>query len=39
MYGMDLQNYWARYNFINPQNCENVAYTMTEMMYYPGPRR
>ena len=38
MYGMDLQNYWARYNFINPQNCENVAYTMTEMMYYPDGR-
>ena len=37
-YGMDLTKYWARTNFINPGSCENVAYTMKDMMYYPDGR-
>ena len=38
LYGLDLTKFWARTNFINPASCENVAYTMTEMMYYPDGR-
>ena len=33
-YGMDLTNYWARTNFIHPEKCENVAYTMKGLLYF-----
>ena len=33
-YGLDLSKYWARTNFINPLNCENLAYTMKGLLYY-----
>lgn len=32
-YGLDLTNYWARTNYIYPLHCENVAYTMTGLLY------
>lgn len=33
-YGLDLNKYWARTNFIAPLHCENVAYTMKGLLYY-----
>lgn len=33
-YGLDLNKYWARTNFIQPLHCENVAYTMKGLLYY-----
>ncbi|MBR2895320.1 MAG: hypothetical protein IKC03_06650 [Oscillospiraceae bacterium] len=33
-YGLDLTNYWALTNTINPQNCENLAYTMQGLLYF-----
>ena len=34
VYGMDLTNYWARTNGINPLSCENLAYTMKGLLYF-----
>ena len=33
-YGLNLQPYWSRTNFINPYNCENLAYTMKGLLYF-----
>lgn len=33
-YGLDLNKYWSRTNFIEPLHCENVAYTMKGLLYY-----
>ena len=33
-YGLNLYNYWSRTNFINPTNCENLAYTMKGLDYF-----
>ena len=33
-YGLDLINYWARTNYINPEKCENLAYTMKGLLYF-----
>ena len=33
-YGMDLTNWWSRYNFINPEHCENLAYTVRGLLYF-----
>lgn len=33
-FGLDLEPYWARTNFINPLNCENLAYTMKGLLYF-----
>jgi len=33
-YGMDLTNYWARTNKINPSHCENLAYTMSGLLTF-----
>jgi len=33
-YGLNLENYWALTNTINPQNCENLAYTMQGLLYF-----
>lgn len=33
-YGLDLTNYFARTNFINPLKCENNAYTMQGLLYF-----
>ena len=33
-YGMKLDRYWARSNFITPEKCENVAYTMKGLLYF-----
>ena len=33
-YGLNLKNYMARTNFINPLNCENNAYTMKGLLYF-----
>ena len=33
-WGLDLTNYWSRTNFINPLNCENLAYTMKGLLYF-----
>ena len=33
-YGLELTNYWALTNTINPQNCENLAYTMQGLLYF-----
>lgn len=33
-YGLDLTDYWARYNFIYPLHCENLAYTMKGLLYF-----
>lgn len=32
-YGLDLNKYWARTNFIYPEHCENLAYTMKGLAY------
>lgn len=32
-YGLDLNNYWSRTNFIYPEHCENLAYTMKGLVY------
>lgn len=33
-YGLNLENYWRLTNSINPQNCENLAYTMQGLLYF-----
>lgn len=33
-WGLDLTSYWSRTNFINPMNCENLAYTMKGLLYF-----
>ncbi len=33
-YGLDVTNYWARTNFIYPLHCENLAYTMSGLLYF-----
>lgn len=33
-YGLDLTNYWARTNFIYPEHCENLAFTMRGLLYF-----
>ena len=33
-YGLNLEAYWGRTNFINPLNCENLAYTMKGLLYF-----
>ncbi len=33
-WGLDLTDRWARTNFINPLNCENLAYTMKGLLYF-----
>lgn len=33
-YGLDLINYWSRTNYINPEKCENLAYTMKGLLYF-----
>lgn len=33
-HGLNLENYWAITNQINPQNCENLAYTMEGLLYF-----
>ncbi len=33
-YGLDLTKWWARTNFIFPEHCENLAYTMKGLLYF-----
>ena len=33
-YGLDLSNYWATVNAINPTSCECLAYTMKGLLYF-----
>lgn len=33
-YGLDLTKYWERTNFIDPQSCSNLAYTMQGLLYF-----
>ena len=33
-YGLDLEPYWSRTNFIEPYHCENLAYTMKGLLYF-----
>ena len=33
-YGLDLTNYWARTNYINPTNCEALTYTAKGLLYF-----
>ena len=33
-YGMDLTKWWSRYNFIHPEHCENLAYTVKGLLYF-----
>ena len=33
-HGLNLEGYWAITNQINPQNCENLAYTMQGLLYF-----
>ncbi len=33
-YGLDLTNYWARTNYINPTSCEALTYTTRGLLYF-----
>ena len=33
-YGLDMRNYWARTNSINPNSCECLAFTMKGLLYF-----
>ena len=33
-YGLELNRYWSRTNFIYPLHCENVGYTMKGLLYF-----